>query len=518
MFGKMSILWISILLLITSCAVGPNYVRPAVMVPLHFKEAKGKAWMASHKGWKKAKPNDDINRGEWWKLFGDERLNALEAQLTAGNQSLASAAANYRQADAIVGEARANLFPNLGISFNGLRQTIGNGTTSFTSSSIQTGTTTGTATTGGIGRSVAIKNILTNYVNVNWQPDIWGQVRRTIEADESAAQASGALWAATRLSLQGSLAQYYFELRAIDKDQALLDSTVASNKELLQLTKHQYASGVAALADIVQAQSQLEMAEAAAINNGILRSQYEHAIAVLIGVPPANFSMPMLPLRATPPAIPVAIPSVWLERRPDVAQAERLMQQTNALLGAALSTYYPNVNLAGSVSGSSTVLSNLFAYPVNGWSLGLVLAETIFDGGLRSATVRAARAAYEGQVATYRQTVLTAFQNVEDMLAALRILEKQGIVEKKAEASAKLALKLVINQYKSGTVPYSSVVSSQISAYTAEKNAADVVGLQMTSAVALIMALGGGWNASLLCTPNAGVSTTVSVDHKCGHQ
>ena len=302
--------------------------------------------------------------------------------------------------------------------------------------------------------------------------------------------------AVTRLSAQGSLAQYYFELQALDRDQDLLDKTVKDYKIALHLTQNQYASGVAARADIVQAQSQLEVAEAQAINNGILRGQYEHAIAVLMGRPPADFSMPFSPLKATPPVIPVSIPTALLERRPDIAQAERLMQQTNAAIGIAVSAYYPSFNLSGSLSESGGIIGNIARGPTIGWSYGLQVADIIFDGGLRSATVRAAKAAYTAQVAAYRQTVLTAFQDVEDNLVSLRILEKEGIAQNKAAASAHLALKLVTNQYKSGTVPYSSVVTSQIAAFTAQKNAYDVVGLQMSAAVGLIKALGGGWSTA----------------------
>ena len=503
---------------LTSCAVGPDYVRPPVIVSTHFKEAKGKAVIApKRKGWKLAEPREAINRGEWWKIFSDPKLNELEDQLNACNQTLVNAAANYRQAAAIVSEARAGLFPNVAGVFNVIRQTQGSGTTSFTSSSVQSGASTGTATTGAISKHVVAKTSYAEYLNANWEPDIWGQVRRTIESDEAAAQASGALWAATRLSAQGALAQYYFQLRALDMDQKLLDHTVMGYKETLQLTRHQYASGIVDRADIVQAQSQVEVAEAQAINNGILRSQYEHAIAVLIGRLPANFSLSFMPLNTTPPAIPIAVPTAWLERRPDIAQAERLMQQTNAQIGMAISTYYPALNLSGSVSGAGTNLGDLINYPVAGWSLGLYLVETIYDGGLRAATVRAAKAAYAAQVATYRQTVLTAFQNVEDMLCSLRILEKQGLVENKAAASAQWALKLVTNQYKAGIVPYSSILTAQIAAYTAQKNAADIIGLQMISAVGLVEALGGGWNEALLCTPNAGVKEQLDVSRDGSH-
>lgn len=490
---KQALAFLTLSFLLVSCTVGPDYVRPRVTVPAKFKEAKGKSFVvAKNKDWKIAEPRNTCDRCKWWKIFHEPQLDALEEELNRCNQNIANALANYVQARAIVDEARASFFPTLTGAFNIFRQKQGGGATSFISSSGGT-TSTGTAATGTGATQSSITTTFSSFLNANWEPDIWGLVRRTVEADASAAQASQALLAATRLSAQGSLAQYYYELRAVDRDQDLLDRTVVSYRKTLKLTRNQYASGVASQADVVQALSQLEVAQAQAINNGILRSQYEHAIAVLIGRPPANFSMPFSPLKAKPPIIPVAVPSVWLERRPDIAQAERLMQETNAQIGVAVAAYYPTLTLSGSLSAAGKSLSRLVNTPAIGWSYGLAVAQTIFDGGLRNATVRAAKAGYMAQVAAYRQTVLTAFQNVEDNLVALRILKEQGVVLNLAAANAVKALRLVINQYKSGTVPYSSVITAQIAAYTAQKNAYDVVGLQMTAAVGLVEALGGGW-------------------------
>lgn len=493
---RQKLTWIVFSFLLSACTVGPDYIRPKVTVPAKFKEAKGKSFaVAKNKDWKIAQPCDAVDRGKWWKIFHSRQLNALEEELNRCNQNIANALANYWQARAIVDEARASFFPTLTGAFNIFRQKFGGGATSFISTSGGT-TTTGTAATATTSGAAAamISTTYSAFLSANWEPDIWGLVRRTVEADVSAAQADQALLAVTSLSAQGSLAQYYFELRALDTDQELLDKTVVGYKKALQLTRNQYNSGVASQADVVQAQSQLEIAQAQAINNGILRSQYEHAIAVLIGRPPANFSMPFEPLRSKPPIIPVTVPSVWLERRPDVAQAERLMQQTNAQIGIAIAAFYPTLNLSGTVSAAGRSLGQLINSPAIGWAYGLQLAETIFDGGLRDATVRAAKAGYMAQVASYRQTVLSAFQDVEDNLVALRILKEQGIVLNQAAASAKKALALVLNQYKAGTVPYSSVITAQITAYTAQKNAYDVVGLQMTAAVGLVKALGGGWS------------------------
>jgi NodT family efflux transporter outer membrane factor (OMF) lipoprotein len=485
-----------IAMLLSGCAVGPDYIRPSTTVPNKFKEAKGKAFLIENqKDWKIAQPRDDMKRGEWWKIFNDPQLDALESQLNLYNQNIANALANYCQARDIVNQARARLFPAISGVFSAFRQR-GGGATSFINTSGTTGSTsTGTATTGLVPAKSVARTSFSGFLNANWEPDIWGLVRRTIEGDIAAAQSSQALLAVTTLSAQGALAQYYFELRALDMDQQLLDKTVFDYRKALELTRNQYTSGVASRSDIVQAQSQLQVAQADAINNGILRSQYEHAIAVLMGRPPADFSMPFKPLKGIPPVIPVTVPTAWLERRPDIAQAERLMQQTSAQIGVALTAYYPSLNLSGSVSGGGTSVAQMLTNPSTGWSYGLQVADIIFDGGLRDATVKAAKAGYTAQVAAYRQTVLTAFQDVEDNLAALRLLEKEGVVRNKAAASAVEALHLVMNQYKSGTVPYSSVITAQIAAYTAQRTAYDMVGLQMSTAVGLIKALGGGWRA-----------------------
>jgi NodT family efflux transporter outer membrane factor (OMF) lipoprotein len=300
--------------------------------------------------------------------------------------------------------------------------------------------------------------------------------------------------AVTRLTVQSALAQYYFELRTADINQSFFEQTVKANKKILQLTRHQYASGVATRADIVQAQTQVETAEAQAINNGILRGQYEHAIAVLMGRPPAFLNVHRKPYRFSVLTIPSEVPSVWLERRPDIAQAERLVQSTSAQIGVAIATFYPTLTLSGSATATGRSMHQLIHTPALGWSTGLQLAQTFFDGGLRRATVRAARESYIAQVASYRQIVLTAFQDVEDNLLALRLLSQQSRIQNQAAAHAQEALRLMTNQYKAGTVAYSNVLTAQITAYSAQKTANDVKGLQMTAAVGLIKALGGGWN------------------------
>lgn len=478
--------------LLSSCMVGPNYVRPKVVGSPEFKEADGKM-VAGPKGtnWKPIKPQDDIERGQWWKIFQDSTLNALEDQLNHYNQNIANAEATYRQSLAVVDQARASFFPSISGAFNLLRQRQGGGATSFISSTGGS-TSIGTAATGGQASATTVTNY-TAILNASWEPDIWGLVRRTVEADQSAAQSNAALIALTRLSAQGALAQYYFELRTLDKNQRFLENTVISYKKIVRLTLNQYKAGIVSRADVVQAQSQLETAQASVLNNGILRGQYEHAIAVLIGRPPAYLSLKFMPLTAKPPTIPLLIPSTLLERRPDIAQAERLIQQYSALIGVAIAAYFPNLNLSGSTNATASTFHRLIHTPAIGWAAGLQVAETIFDGGLRSATVRAAKEAYLAQVASYRQVVLTAFQDVEDNLISLRILREQSVVQNQAAASARLALKLMVNQYKAGTVDYASVLTAQITAFSAEQTANNVDGLQMTSAVGLIKSLGGGW-------------------------
>ncbi|MFA6302473.1 MAG: efflux transporter outer membrane subunit [Legionella sp.] len=487
------LLVLTLSVLVSACLVGPNYKRPLTVVPPKFKEAKGKAFSQ----WKPIKPQDAVERGLWWQVFNDPLLNHLENELNAYNQNIANAAANYQQAMALVEEARSNYFPLLTATYNIFRQKAGGGSTTFFSTNGNS-TTTGTANTSVAGGKLPTTTTYSSSLNATWEPDIWGLVRRTVEASMSTAQSDAALLAVTRLSAQAALAQYYFELRMLDKDQVLLDNTVNDYKKSLQLTRNQYRSGVASRADIVQAQTQLENAQAQALNNGILRGQYEHAIAVLIGRPPAALTLRKMPLTAKPPVIPVSVPSLLLERRPDIAQAERLVQTSSAQIGIAIAAYYPSLTLSGTGSAAGRSMHQLLHSPSLGWSLGLQAAETIFDGGLRKAVFRAARANYDAQVAAYRQVVLTAFQDVEDNLSALRILKQQRIVQEQAAASARLALKLVINQYKSGTVDYSSVITAQIAAYSAQKAANDVAGLEMTAAVALIKALGGGWEPVLV--------------------
>ncbi len=496
-----------IILQLSACAVGPNYVKPRVVIPAKFKE--------NTQGWKIATPQDERDRGHWWKIFRDPQLNALEAKLNISNQNIAMAVEQYRQALALVDEARANYFPVLTGSASVTTQKQGSsgvsslnrfqsptGTSSTSSTTTTPSTTTGTSTSAvGLSTSTSGSNIFTTHsvgITASWEPDIWGGIRRMVEAAKAGAQASRAQLASIRLSAQGSLAQMYFQLRALDTDQKLLDDTVKAYKKSLKLTQNQYAAGTVARTNVIQAQTQLESAQSSAINNGIARAQFEHAIAVLIGKPPALFSMPPRPLTATPPRIPMQIPSVVLERRPDVAQAERLMAQANAQVGVAIYAYYPTLTLQGTANFVGKNLSNWFSLPALSWAVGPQLAGTIYNGGLFAAQVRAACANYYSTVASYRQIVLAAFQDVEDNLVSLRILNKQAVVQNKAAADAQWALRLVMNQYKAGTVDYTAVIVAQVTAFNAQKAADDITGQRMVSAVGLIKALGGGWDSAML--------------------
>lgn len=475
---------------LTACTVGPNYVRPCAKVPPKFKEAP--------KGWKIARPNDNFNRGEWWRIFHDPQLNALECRLNISNQNIWLAYEQYQQARALVDEARAAYFPTITSTFNMQRQknnisSSSSSATSLTSSQNSSNPTSGVSSGRSSGSAFTSESLA---LNASWVVDIWGSVRRNVEASKAGAQASFAALNLARLSAQATLAQTYFELRGLDGDQKLLNDTVASYKKVLNITLNEYKSGTVSEADVLQAKTQLENAQAQAVNVGILRGQYEHAIAVLIGEPASTFSIAFKPLKAKPPKIPLEIPSELLERRPDVAQAERLAAQANAQIGVAVAAFYPTLTLsgAGGINGIGSI-GKWLSHPASSWAFGAQLAETIFEGGLRMATVRAAEANYRATVASYRQTVLAAFQNVEDNLVSLRILQQQENILEKAVADARHATQVTLNQYRAGTVVFSTVLLAETAQFTAEKNANDVRYLQMSSAAGLIQALGGGWCA-----------------------
>ena len=458
---------------LTACAVGPDYKRPDAEIPASFKEAAP--------GWKVAQPADQYDRGDWWTIYDDPQLNALQDKLNAANQTIAQFAAAYRQARALVGEARAAYFPTIGAWAGATRS--GNGASSG-------GNATTATSRAGIGNSFNVQ------LDASWEPDLWGSVTRSVNAQKAGQQGAAADLANARLSAQATLAQTYFSLRALDSTQKLLDDTVAAYQRSLQLTQNQYASGVAARSDVIQAQTQLQSAQAAAIDNGVQRAQDEHAIAVLIGVPASVFSLAPMPLTATPPAVPAQMPSALLERRPDIASAERKAAAANEQIGVAIAAFFPSLTLSASGGFENSVFSQLLTAPSKFWTLGPQLAATIFDAGLRKAQTDAARAAYDADVATYRQTVLTAFQDVEDNLASQRILEQEIVVQRQAVDSARQALAIVTNEYKAGTVAFINVLTAQTTAFTAEQKLESLAGQRMVSSVGLVKALGGGWDVS----------------------
>jgi NodT family efflux transporter outer membrane factor (OMF) lipoprotein len=459
--------------LLAACAVGPDYKRPAAEIPASYKEAAP--------GWKVAQPADQQDRGDWWTIYEDPQLNALEERLNTANQTVAQFAAAYRQARALVGEARAAYFPTIGASAGATRS--GNGTSSG-------GNSTTATSRSGVGNSFNVQ------LDASWEPDLWGSVSRSVNAQKAGQQSAAADLANARLSAQATLAQTYFALRSLDSTQKLLDDTVAAYQRSLQLTQNQYAAGVAARSDVIQAQTQLQSAQAAAIDNGVQRAQDEHAIAVLVGEPASTFSIPPIPLTATPPAVPAQMPSALLERRPDIASAERKAAAANEQIGVAIAAFFPSLTLSASGGFENSVFSQLLTAPSRFWTLGPQLAATLFDAGLRQAQTDAARAAYDGNVATYRQTVLAAFQDVEDNLASQRILAQEIVVQQQAVDSALQALAIVTNEYKAGTVGYVNVLTAQTTAFTAQQKLETIAGQRMVSSVGLVKALGGGWDVT----------------------
>jgi NodT family efflux transporter outer membrane factor (OMF) lipoprotein len=454
------------LALVAACAVGPDYHRPKFDAAPDYKEAGD---------WKPSEPNDVLSRGPWWEMFKDDTLNQLESRVDISNENVKAAAAAFDQARALVAQARAGFWPTIAASVGRQRgSTLSSGVT-------QTNDSAG--------------------VSGNWDLDIWGQIRRTTESERASAQSSAAALAAARLSAQADLATDYFELRAQDQLQKLLDDTVVAEQLSLKITESRYRFGVAARADVVSAEAQLLSSQAQQVNAKIQRAILEHAIAVLIGQQPASFSVNPSSMRSDVPTVPAGVPSTLLERRPDVAQAERKVAAANAQIGVAKSAFFPTLTLSGSDDYTGRTFSHLFSLPNRIWSFGPSLADTLIDGGLRSAQVAQARAAYDVSVDNYRQTVLTGFQQVEDNVVTLRVLEQQAVIEEAAVAAAREAEKLTLNQYKAGTVPYSSVITAQTTRLSAEETALTVLSSRLQASVALIEALGGGWDATQLPLP-----------------
>ncbi|HEV3045670.1 MAG TPA: efflux transporter outer membrane subunit [Roseiarcus sp.] len=454
---------VGVALTVSGCAVvGPDYVKPAAIVPAQYKEIKG---------WKFGRPRDEYEKGAWWEVFHDPELSTLEAQVAISNQTLKADEANYREAQALIAQARAQLFPTLTLN-----------------ASIERGN----------NASGLVLTTLSGQANASWTPDLWGKVRRTIEGQAAGAQASAADLANAKLSAQSALATAYYQLRETDSLHDLLDNTVKQYKRALDITQNQYQAGTAARSDVITAQALVLAAQAQEINTEVARGQFEHAIAVLIGRPPAGLSIRHGALTHDPPHIPLRLPSTLLERRPDIAAAERTMQQQNAQIGVAIAAYYPDITLTGLIGGAGTlgVKSIAGANPV--WSIAASFAQTLFNGGLTDAQVAAARATYEASVATYRQTVLAAFGQVEDQLVAIRVLASEESVQVEAVKAAEQAVQIALNEYRAGTQNFTTVVTAEATALSDEESLLSTREQRVEAAVALVVALGGGWTEAQL--------------------
>lgn len=445
--------------LANGCTAGPDYVRPGVTEPAAYKELAG---------WKPAQPQDELARGNWWTIFGDTQLDALADQVITANQNLKVSEAQFRQARALVAQARSGFYPQVGGSVSLQRNR-------------QSGTPHDTSTQHALS------------FDASWEADLWGRVRRSVEASEAGAASSAADLESVRLSLVAELAQNYFQLRAADTQQQLLDQTVTAYARALELVRNRYMAGVASKADVAQAETQLKTTQAQAIDVGVTRAQLEHAIAVLAGKAPSELNLAPGRLSDTIPVVPAGLPSELLERRPDIAAAERRVAAANAQIGVAKAAYFPTLTLSASAGFQSSSFANWLGAPSRFWALGTVLAQTLFDGGLRRAQTEQAVAVYDETVANYRQTVLGGFQEIEDNLAALRLLQEEASIQDQAVKSAQESATLVTNQYKAGTVSYSDVVTAQAAALSNQRNAVEIRRRQFVSSVILVRALGGSW-------------------------
>jgi NodT family efflux transporter outer membrane factor (OMF) lipoprotein len=455
------------------CRVGPNYVQPTVPPPpLAFKETPA--------NWKQATPQDQLSKGKWWEIFGDQELNSLEEKIAVSNQTLKVSYEQYMGARELVRQARAQMFPTLAVQPSGSRNQLSQNRPTFTT--LSPNQYSDIALTG----------------DISYEVDLWGQVRRTVESARENAQASAGDLENVSLSLHSDLAVDYFSLRGLDLQRQLLDATVIDFEKALQLTQARYRGGVASDVDVAQAETQLETTRAQAIETGVARAQFEHAIAVLTGQTASTFSIAVSPLDAAPPEIPLGLPSELLERRPDIAAAERRVASANAQIGVAIAAYYPQVSLAAAGGFESAAIGTLIQGPSALWSVGGSAIQTVIDGGRRRAVTQQARDNHTATVASYRENVLEAFQQVEDNLAALRLLEQELTTQQVAVASARRSVDLSTTRYKRGITTYLEVLTAQSTALSNERTAADLMTRRMTASVQLIKALGGGWDASQL--------------------
>jgi len=457
-------------LMLAGCTVGPKYRRPQAEVPTVYKEAGN---------WKTAEPNEQHLGGNWWEVFQDPQLNALEEQVTVSNQNLKAAEAMYRQARALVRFNRADYFPTLSVSPNATRTKL----------------SSNTAPANAISNGKTLTDIQLPF-DVSYEIDAWGRIRSNVAASRAEAQASAADLATVNLSMHAELAMFYFQARTLDAQEQLLNSNVAQFEQALQLNQNRFDGGVGSEVEVEQARTQLETTRAQAIDVGVQRAQFEHAVATLIGKPASSFTLPPLPLQTPPPAIPVGLPSELLERRPDIASAERLMAAANARIGVAKAAYYPILSLTGTGGFESGSIANLLTGPSALWAFGGAAVETLFDGGRRRAASAQATAAYDQSVAVYRGTVLTGFQQVEDNLAALRILENEAKTQNVAVVAAQKSLDLSVQRYEGGVTSYLEVTVAQSAALSDQVTAVNILGRRMVAAVQLIQAVGGGWDSS----------------------
>jgi NodT family efflux transporter outer membrane factor (OMF) lipoprotein len=456
-------------LMLSACAIGPDYQRPPVAEPAQYKQAEG---------WRQATPSDSLARGAWWELYGDQQLNGLVEKLNSANQTVAQSEAQYRQAQALVRSARGAFFPTVDLSAGKTRSSQGTGSSSSSLSSTNSG----------------IRDTYNTQLGVSWEADVWGKLRRGLEADKASAEASFADLAAMRLSQQSELVQNYLQLRVIDQQKRLLQATVENYQRSLQMTENQYRAGVSGKDAVAQAQTQLKSTQADMVDLIWQRAQFENAIAVLIGLPPAEFNLAETPTIPVLPQVPLSLPSQLLERRPDIASAERSVIAANANIGVAKAAYYPDLTLSMSGGYSSSTYSNLISLPNRFWSVGPKLAMTLFDGGQRSAEVDRSEAVYDQTVAKYRQTVLDGFREVENYLVQLKVLEDEAAVRQQALDSARESLRLTLNQYKAGLIAYLDVVVVQATALSNERSVLTLQQSRLIASVNLIAALGGGWD------------------------
>jgi len=482
--GIVALVLVLLVIALAGCTVGPKYVKPSAPTPSAFKEQPPASFLGADQ-WRPAYPADQATRGNWWEIFGDHELNELEEQIATSNQGLKVFEARFRQARAAIRFNRASQFPAISTAPSASFVKTSDYSPSFPSKLPE-----------------ANRGEFVLPFDLSYEFDLWGRVRRSVASAREEAQATAADYETAKLSLEAELAMDYFELRSADAQKQLLDDTVKAYTDNVQLTTNRFKGGVAPRADVAQAQTQLDTTRVQDTDVTVQRAQFEHAIAILIGKPPAEFSLAAGPLNYQPPNIPVGLPSELLQRRPDIAAAERRMAEANQQIGIARAAYFPTVSLQGNAGFSGTTASNWFSWPAGFWALGPALAETLFDAGRRRANSESARANYDAALANYRQTCLTGFQEVEDNLAALRILDNETQQQEQAVSSSKDSLQLFTNRYIGGVDTYLQVITAQTTELANERNAIDIQRRRMDASVLLIKALGGGWDVSQL--PNFG--------------